>query len=932
MVSTNCTIATLVATVNTSSLPVTVGIVEFFDAAKSIGQVQVVQSTTAGYKPGTASLLKALGPGAHPITAKFHGTLSYSASISASQNLVIAGSTSNIATLYQNTNFVLPDDTTRITLADINGDGLPDILAPLLGSASVAIFLNNPANPGHFLQEQSLKMFLNEPPGRVIVTDIDGDGLPDIAVAVAADESGDNDYSYGIVEVFLQDPLNLGTFKTGYVVGSDYTLPSDFSVTDMNGDGIPDVVFTGSYSNFGVTGHAVNIDYQSATSRGSFGRDSSSAYETGSAYTFNTGDLNGDGLPDIVFGGLPDQSVSVFYGDPKKPGSFASNEHFPGPQSNLLYQATFLDLDRDGHPDLVLGAVYSGLQTMRNNPSNPGYLLSPVAYAVSDRALGLGIGDVNGDGILDVVTADYSNAFSVLYGDGQGGLGTPVLYTLTGPAPRSLDELATADLDGDGFDDVVTAPAFYDGVSVKSVLNVFLHTPATPTTVTSMSLSASPTSASVGSSVMLTATLSSIYGTPGGSVSFTDGSLQLGSGSVGTNGVASLSTTLLPSGTQLVTATYSGSSTFSPVSAQVSVTITSVSAPNVFLSASPASPTVNQQVTFSATVSNVLSLASLPVSFYDNAVLQYSTLTNANGLAIWPSSGLSSGAHTITAQYQPAAGGAFTSNALSYMLLAPTTMTLTSSVSTPSISQSFNLIAVVKSATSGIPTGIVSFTIDGLTIGSASLDGTGTATIPTTISLAGAHSATAAYAGSGLYSSSMANLNFNVSQPDFTLTLSQSSLILTSGGSASVGVLLASVAGYSDIVNLSCSTLPPTLTCSFSNAAPSVSSTIVTSELTVKTTSTYGHLDGYRPSVVPIVLCFLAPFLLFSGARRWRSDGAISISCFALAMIILVSLGGCGGTQSKTIISAPSPIAITVIGKGQSSGMAHTSTLSVTFQ
>jgi Bacterial Ig-like domain (group 3) len=86
----------------------------------------------------------------------------------------------------------------------------------------------------------------------------------------------------------------------------------------------------------------------------------------------------------------------------------------------------------------------------------------------------------------------------------------------------------------------------------------------------------SPPSAASGAQVTLTAVVSSASGTPTGTVTFHSGTASLGTGTLNNVGVATLSTTALPVGTDTVTASYAGSGSFAASSSPaVTVTITS---------------------------------------------------------------------------------------------------------------------------------------------------------------------------------------------------------------------------------------------------------------------------------------------------------------------------------------------------------------------
>jgi hypothetical protein len=85
-----------------------------------------------------------------------------------------------------------------------------------------------------------------------------------------------------------------------------------------------------------------------------------------------------------------------------------------------------------------------------------------------------------------------------------------------------------------------------------------------------MTLSSSPNPSTAGKSVKFTATLTSNGKIPTGSVVFSYNGSQIGTGTIaGTTGVATFSTTTLPSGSDQVTATYSGTTDYGSASASV---------------------------------------------------------------------------------------------------------------------------------------------------------------------------------------------------------------------------------------------------------------------------------------------------------------------------------------------------------------------------
>ena len=173
-------------------------------------------------------------------------------------------------------------------------------------------------------------------------------------------------------------------------------------------------------------------------------------------------------------------------------------------------------------------------------------------------------------------------------------------------------------------------------------------TQAASTTV----LVSSPDPSTVGQSVLLTATVSGQFGgTPTGTVRFVAGTTFLGKGAVSA-GQASVNFTFKTSGVRSITASYSGDANFfASTSAPVQQTVNKVPTTTVLISSQNPS-TLNQSVTFTATVSS--GSGNPPdgevVTFKDGTV-KLGTGTLTGGVATYSTSSLKHGTHNITATY-----------------------------------------------------------------------------------------------------------------------------------------------------------------------------------------------------------------------------------------------------------------------------------------
>ena len=173
----------------------------------------------------------------------------------------------------------------------------------------------------------------------------------------------------------------------------------------------------------------------------------------------------------------------------------------------------------------------------------------------------------------------------------------------------------------------------------------------------------------------------------------------------------------------------------------------------------PSPSAEGDNVTFTATVSTVtgVGLQSGTVEFFNNGV-SLGTSTLSGGQAVMSTAALLAGNHTMTAVYS--GDGNFTgstSPALTHNVLRRTTTVVTSNrVPTANLGQSVTFTATVRPVTgTGIPTGTVQFSIDGVTAPALlTLNAQGRATYTTSTLSAGSHSVVATYARSAVFEGS----------------------------------------------------------------------------------------------------------------------------------------------------------------------------------
>jgi hypothetical protein len=170
------------------------------------------------------------------------------------------------------------------------------------------------------------------------------------------------------------------------------------------------------------------------------------------------GDLNGDGIPDLVTANL-DGPISVYLGTGA--GGFARTDIAAGA---IPISVAVADLNEDGRPDLIVANLTAPGTVTILLGTGGGAFGAPTSVAVGDFPRGLAVADLDRDGHLDLVVANTgSNSLSVRRGTGTGTfIAAPDVAIGTMPTG-----VAVGDLDRDGVPDLVVSQFFDNVVTVR---------------------------------------------------------------------------------------------------------------------------------------------------------------------------------------------------------------------------------------------------------------------------------------------------------------------------------------------------------------------------------------------------------------------------------------------------------------------------------
>jgi sugar lactone lactonase YvrE len=330
-------------------------------------------------------------------------------------------------------------------------------------------------------------------------------------------------------------------------------------------------------------------------------------------------------------------------------------------------------------------------------------------------------------------------------------------------------------------------------------------------------------------------------------------------------------------------------------------------------------------------------------SYASSSVPGTFTYTASSVGTVNASSVLSVGVYTLTATFTPTSSDYTTNTAkITYTVIPATpTVALTSTPNPVYMLSTVSYTATVTGVTNGVtPQGTVTFFDGTASLGTATLNASGVATVSAAPQVAGTHPITAVYAGNTFYNTATSNILNEVAQ-DFTVAVASGgtgTATVNPGGTATYTLVVSPtvLATFPGPVTLTTSGGPAgaTITLSPTTVAGGASATNLTLTVVTANSIVQNTPESLGRKLAPLSLAFL--LLPLVGFRRGRKAWQRYLSVLLLlagSLGAVTALSGCNSVPSGYFGQAPKSFTITVTGTAGTAGtLTHSTSVTLTIE
>ena len=337
------------------------------------------------------------------------------------------------------------DGAQAVHAADLDGDGDPDVLSASQDDDKIAWY-ENTDGLGGFGPPRVISAAASWAQA-VHAADLDGDGDLDVLAA----SSGSAPIAW------FENTDGGGTFGTAQLITTQVDWPVFVHAADLDCDGDADVLSASLYDDKVAW-------YENLDGAATFGPQRIISSQTGWASHALPVDLDNDGDPEVLSTSWYDMTVQ-WHENADGLGGFGPAQIITSPEKHAM-AVHAADLDGDGDLDAVASFATGGVVWY---PNRDGQGRFGPRREVTEDASGInaaGIADLDGDGDVDVIVADYSEEEIAWYEnlDGFGTFGPRRVVSAPGSV-RDPRAVYTADMDGDGDHDVLSASSSDDKIA-----------------------------------------------------------------------------------------------------------------------------------------------------------------------------------------------------------------------------------------------------------------------------------------------------------------------------------------------------------------------------------------------------------------------------------------------------------------------------------